>query len=120
MARKSRPTGDYCDGFVGGEVTDPGANVGYCPEYGEICHVADRLGSGDEHEYLGHFRQQKYARQGHNDISEPGLPTLKVPVATLPNQPQPQLPQMRAGNAGSYLKALGLGGSSEPDTGGLY
>lgn len=120
MTRSRKMSGDYCDGFVGGEVTDPGADIGYCPEYGDMCHVADRLGTGSEHEYLGHFRQQKYARKGHNDIEEPGLPPLKVPTATLPNQQQSPLPQPKAGNVGGYLRALGLSGSSEPDTGGLF
>lgn len=70
MARKSRP--NECCGYVGGEVTDPGADTGYAPDYGSMIHVADRLGSGSEHAYLGHFRQQKYARMGHNDIDVTG------------------------------------------------
>lgn len=107
MAR-SKKMEDCCDGFVGGELTDPGAEYGYNPDFGPLVNVSDRLATGSEHEYLGHFRQQKYARQGHNDITEPGLPTLKVPTATLQPQQQAPLPQPKAGNAtgGGLLGSL--------------
>ena len=72
MARSKRARANECCGLVGGEVTNPGVDDGYAPDYGSMMHVADRLATGSEHEYLGHFRQQKFARMGHNDIDATG------------------------------------------------
>lgn len=61
---------DACEGFVGGDIPGGDDQGYYCPDFGPMKHMSDRLAMGSEHEYLGHFRQQKYAREGHNDIDQ--------------------------------------------------
>jgi hypothetical protein len=56
------------DCLVGGETTTPGP---VCPndwQPSAECNDGTRDVSGSEYDYLGHFRQAKYLRQGHNDL----------------------------------------------------
>lgn len=81
------------DGYVGGEKAPGGwaGEDGAEYNFGPCREIGYELG-GKEYSYLGHFRQPKYACEGHNDmaITEPGLPPLDVPSAGagIPQQQQ--------------------------------
>lgn len=76
-------------GLVGGETATATSCSEGCWEFtpGDEVKVASRL-TGDEHSYLGHFRQPEYAEKGHNTmfLDEPGLWPMQVGAAQGPAQ----------------------------------
>lgn len=103
---------DECCGYVGGEAGQLGPANGYaCPDFGPIKHVGDRLqASGEPHEYLGHFRQQKFARAGHNDLDATGkINNADDQNSYVGNTEQGVAPGSSASSVGQFASISGEG-----------
>jgi hypothetical protein len=114
---------EYC--LTGGEITTPGP---VCPndwQPSSECNDGTRDVSGSEYDYLGHFRQAKYLRQGHNDIVgglvasgvgpgiDQNLLAKGLTAETMGNQSQNRSAGPKTRNMlGGIRDSLGLGGGT--------